>query len=195
MRSLTVYCSASTSIDPGFTPAAEMTGRAIAERGIELVYGGGSVGLMGVVARSCKEAGGRVRGVITRHLLDAEQGWDGCDELHIVDTMRERKRIMLEEGEGFLVLPGGIGTYEEFFETFVGRLLEEHHHPIGILNDKGYFDPLLQILEHGIEHNFITAPTLGLLRFGTDPTTLIGELVESEAVEIDPDSFYPSRSG
>jgi hypothetical protein len=195
MQSITVYCSASTSIDPSFTPAAELAGRTLAERDIELVYGGGSVGLMGVLARACKEAGGRVTGVITKHLLKAEQGWDGCDELLVVDTMRDRKRIMLERGEGFLVLPGGIGTYEEFFETFVARLLEEHRCPIGILNDQGYFDPLIQILNHGIEHSFITAPTLALVQFGDDPVALIDTLLEAKAVEIDPDRFYPSRSG
>lgn len=195
MKSITVYCSASTSIDPCYAPAAELVGRTLAERDIELVYGGGSVGLMGVLARTCKEAGGIVRGVITKHLLEAEQGWGGCDELLVVDTMRDRKRIMSEGGEGFLVLPGGIGTYEEFFETLVGRLLEEHAFPIGILNHNGYFDPLRQILEHGIKHRFITPPTLALVQFGDEPVALIDALIETETIEIDPDRFYPSRSG
>ena len=194
MRSITVYCSASTSIDPMFSDAAELVGKTLAQREIELIYGGGAVGLMGVVARECKKAGGRVTGVITKQLIKAEQGWDGCDELLVVDTMRERKKIMLERGEGFLVLPGGIGTYEEFFETFVARLLEEHQCPIGILNDHGYFDPLVQILDHGIEHRFITAPTLALVRFSDDPVRLIDDLIASETIEIDPDHFYPSRS-
>lgn len=194
MQSMTVYCAASSSIDPKFQSAAEAAGQALAERNIELIYGGGSVGLMGVVARSCKEAGGRVTGVITKRLLNAEQGWNGCDELLVVDTMRERKRIMMERGEGFLVLPGGIGTYEEFFETFVARLLEEHHAPIGILNDHGYFDPLIQILEHGVEHRFITAPTMALVHFGDEPISLIETLVGTETIKIDPDRFYPSRS-
>lgn len=195
MKSITVYCSASTGLEPIYYETAERVGRAIAERGIELVYGGGGIGLMGSVARSCKAAGGRVTGVITEHLLTMEQGWSGCDELLVVPTMRERKHGMIERAEGFLVLPGGIGTYEEFFEVLVGRLLEEHPHPIGILNDQNYFEPLVSILEHGIEHRFIARPTLDLVRFGTDPDTLLDDLIAHERVEIDPDRFYPARSG
>jgi len=195
MKSITLYCSASTSLDPGYYSTAERVGRAIAERGLELVYGGGGIGLMGSAARSCKEAGGRVTGIITEHLLTMEQGWKGCDELHVVDSMRERKRLMMERGEGFLILPGGIGTYEEFFEVLVARLLEEHHHPIGILNDQGYYDPLLALLEHGFEQRFIARPTMRLIQCGTDPDALIDALVTADAVEVDPDTFYPARSG
>ena len=195
MKSITVYCSASTSLEPEYYQTAERVGEAIARHGIELVYGGGGIGLMGSVARSCKAAGGRVTGIITDHLLTMEQGWDGCDELLVVPTMRERKHQMMERAEGFLVLPGGIGTYEEFFEVLVARLLEEHHHPIGVLNDRDYFAPLVAILEHGIEHRFISRPTLGLIRFGKDPEALLEELLAAEHVEIDPDRFYPARSG
>ncbi|MCH2143525.1 MAG: TIGR00730 family Rossman fold protein [Phycisphaerales bacterium] len=194
MKSITVYCSASSSLDPGYYQTAEVVGRTLAERGIEMVYGGGGVGLMGAAARSCKAAGGRVTGVITEHLMTMEQGWAGCDELMVVESMRERKRLMMERAEGFLVLPGGIGTYEEFFEVLVGRLLEEHEFPIGILNDQDYFAPLRAILEHGIEHRFISAPTLGLVHFGSDPVALIDTLLQAERVEIDPDRFYPARS-
>ena len=195
MKSITIYCSASTSLEPEYYETAELVGRTLAERGIELVYGGGGIGLMGAVAKSCKSAGGTVTGVITEHLMTMEQGWTGCDELLVVGTMRERKHLMMERAEGFLVLPGGIGTYEEFFEVLVARLLEEHPHPIGILNDRNYFDPLISILEHGIEHRFIARPTLRLMQIGVDPVALIDALVASETVEIDPDRFYPARSG
>ena len=195
MKSITLYCSASSSLDPAYYAMAERVGRAIAERGLELVYGGGGIGLMGSAAKSCKEAGGRVTGIITEHLMTMEQGWAGCDELQIVDSMRERKRQMMERGEGFLILPGGIGTYEEFFEVLVARLLEEHHHPIGILNDQGYYDPLLELLEHGFEQRFIARPTMRLIQCGTDPEALIDALVTADAVEVDPDTFYPARSG
>ena len=194
MKSITVYCSASSSLDEAYYQTAEVVGRALAERGIEMVYGGGGVGLMGAAARSCKAAGGTVTGVITEHLMTMEQGWTGCDELLVVDSMRERKHQMIRRAEGFLVLPGGIGTYEEFFEVLVGRMLEEHAFPIGILNDRNYFEPLRAILEHGIEHRFISGPTLELVHFGTDPAELIDELIAAEAVEIDPDRFYPARS-
>ena len=179
MKSITVYCSASSSLDEAYYETAEVVGRTLAERGIEMVYGGGGVGLMGAAARSCKAAGGTVTGVITEHLMTMEQGWTGCDELLVVGTMRERKHLMMERAEGFLVLPGGIGTYEEFFEVLVARLLEEHPHPIGILNDRNYFDPLISILEHGIEHRFIARPTLGLMQIGVDPVALIDALIAS----------------
>lgn len=194
MQTMTVFCSASSGIDPVYNDAARRTGEVLAERGIELVYGGGAVGLMGETARACKAAGGRVTGVITQHLLDSEQGWTGCDELLVVETMQERKRQMMDRGEGFLALPGGLGTYEEFFETLVARLLEEHRKPIGVLNDRGHFDPLREMFTHGIEHRFITRPTLRLVHFGTDPADLVDLLVRTETVEIDPEEFYPSKS-
>ena len=104
LRSLTLYCSSSTSLDPHFAVAAREAGRLAAERGMTLVYGGGGIGLMGEAARAAKAAGGRVEGVITQKLLDYEQGWDGCDEMIVVDTMRERKRILMERGDAFLTL-------------------------------------------------------------------------------------------
>ena len=109
LRSLTLYCSSSRSLDPHFAVAARTAGELCARRGITLVYGGGGLGLMGEAARACKAAGGRVEGIITRKFLDLEQGWDGCDELVVVETMRERKRLLVERAGGFLVLPGASG--------------------------------------------------------------------------------------
>ena len=195
MNSITVYCSASEGLDKGFNHAAEEVGRLLAEHGIELVYGGGAVGLMGVIAKACKAAGGKVTGIITEHLLKSEQGWDGCDELIIVDSMRQRKRQLVELAEGFMVLPGGLGTYEEFFETLVGRLLEEHQKPIGILNARGHFDPMMAMLQDGIDKRFITEPTMELVHVDDDAASLLKRLIESTPVEIDPDRFYPARSG
>ena len=195
MRSITVYCSASEGLDKGFNDAADKVGRLLAENGIELVYGGGAVGLMGVIARACKTAGGKVTGIITEHLMESEQGWDGCDELIIVDSMRQRKRQLVDLAEGFLVLPGGLGTYEEFFETLVGRLLEEHRKPIGILNDRGHFDPMMAMLRDGIDKGFITEPTMELVLIDDDATSLLQRLIAMKPVEIDPDRFYPARSG
>lgn len=195
MNSITVYCSASEGLDSGFNDAAETVGRLLAENGIELVYGGGAVGLMGVTAKACKAAGGKVTGIITEHLMASEQGWDGCDELIIVDSMRQRKRQLVELADGFMVLPGGLGTYEEFFETLVGRLLEEHQKPIGILNDRGHFDPMMAMLQDGIDKRFITEPTMELVHVDDDAASLLKRLIESTPVEIDPDRFYPARSG
>ncbi len=155
MQAITVYCSSSTFIDPDFHQPAIDVGRELAQRKLTLVYGGGSVGLMGEIARACRNAGGRVVGVITRKLVAMEKADHQCDELIIVDTMRERKRLLAERGDAFLILPGGVGTYEEFFEILVGRHLEEHAKPIGVVNSRGYYNPLIAMIEHGIEHRFI----------------------------------------
>jgi hypothetical protein len=177
MHAITVYCSSSTWLDPQFHDEAALVGRELALRGIELVYGGGSVGLMGELARSARAAGGRVTGIITRALMDRELGWHGCDELVVVDTMRERKKLLTERGGGFIVLPGGVGTYEEFFEVLVGRKLGEHDKPIGIINAHGYYNPLIGMVQHGIEHRFIEPALLDLFTIDPDPLVVIESLL------------------
>ena len=191
MKSITVYCASSTNLAPHFAETARQVGDLLADRGIDLVYGGGSIGLMGEIARAMHARGGHVTGIITRHLLEAEQGWQGCDELLVVDTMRERKRLLVEKGEAFLVLPGGLGTYEEFFETLVGRQLKEHAKPIGIVNDRGYFNPLVAMIEHGIEERFIKPAVNELFTIDPDPETVIRWLETAPPVEIDPQRFLP----
>lgn len=177
MRAITVYCSSSRVLEPHFALAARRVGFDLARRGLTLVYGGGSVGLMGEVARAAKAKGGRVEGIITQQLLDLEQGWDGCDELVVVDSMRERKRLLEDRGDAFLILPGGIGTFEEFFEILVGRHLGNHAKPIGVVNDHGYYDPLVTLIEHGIEHKFIKESARDLMTVGADPERLLDALV------------------
>ncbi|MGI9123461.1 MAG: TIGR00730 family Rossman fold protein, partial [Mycobacterium sp.] len=154
-RSVTVYCSSSSAVEPHFADEARSLGRAIAAAGLEFVYGGGSIGLMGQSARSCKAHGGRVVGIITAKLDELEGGWRGCDELQIVEGMQERRARMMDLGVAFDVLPGGLGTYEEFFEVLVGRQLGDHHKPIVIVNQNGYYEPLIAMVDHGIEHKFI----------------------------------------
>ena len=176
MESVTVYCSSSPAIDARFAETARLVGRELASRNLRLVSGGGSSGLMGEVARACVEAGGRVLGVITTHLADLEVAFDGCEELLVVETMRDRKQIMVEEGDGFLVLPGGLGTYEEFFETLVGRVLSEHDKPIGVINDHGYFDPLVAMIDHGIEQRFIRPAIRRLLTVSDEPLSVLDAL-------------------
>lgn len=178
MKSVTIYCSSSASLDPHFTRTAEVVGRELAARGLTLVYGGGSTGLMGDVARACASAGGEVVGVITTYLAGLEVAFEGCTELITVETMRDRKRIMVERGDAFLVLPGGLGTYEEFFETLVGRVLAEHNKPVGIVNDHGYFDPLLAMIDHGIEQKFIRPAIRQLLSIDRDAIAVLHALAE-----------------
>ena len=155
MKSITVYCASSNGIDDSYRAAARQVGEALVKRGISLVFGGGCVGLMGEVARTVREGGGKVVGIITSVLMDMEQGDPDCDELIVVETMRERKKLLVERSDGFIMLPGGIGTYEEFFETLVGRQLGEHNKPIGIVNTFNFYRPLLDLFEHGEESNFI----------------------------------------
>ncbi|MAD19608.1 MAG: TIGR00730 family Rossman fold protein [Planctomycetaceae bacterium] len=191
MKSVTVYCSSSSSLDPHFTRTAEIVGREIANRGSTLVYGGGSTGLMGDVARACAAAGGEVVGVITSHLATLEVAFEGCTELVTVETMRERKRIMVERGDAFLVLPGGLGTYEELFETLVGRVLSEHDKPMGIVNDHGYFDPLLAMIEHGIEQKFIRPAIRRLLSIDRDAVKVLHALATDRGHGLSPSDLIP----
>jgi len=173
MASVTVYCSSSTHLDPDFHEPAVIVGAELARRGITLVYGGGCVGLMGEIARAARAGGGRVIGIITRRLMDAERADHGCDELIVVETMRERKTLLAQRADGFLVLPGGIGTYEEFFEVLVARQLGEHDKPIGVINSHGYFNPLIAMIEHGIEHRFIKSGTRSRFFMHPEPRPVI----------------------
>jgi len=178
MSAVTVFCSASSGLDPRFHAVAQRTGAAIASHGLALVYGGGGVGLMGEIARAAKEGGATVVGVTTRRLVDLEQAWTECDDLIVADTMRERKRLLELHGDAFLVLPGGLGTYEELFEMLVGRVLGEHDKPIGIVNAHGYYNPLVAMVEHGIEHRFIHERARDLFRIDPDADVVLGMVRE-----------------
>ncbi len=173
-----VFCGSSPGNSPEFTRAARTVGRLLAERDIELVYGGGRVGLMGIVADATLEAGGRVIGVIPEALATKEVVHDGLTELHIVPGMHERKALMATRSSAFLTLPGGIGTFEEFFEILSWEALGIHRKPIGLLNVVGYFDPLVEMLEHGIRREFIRRGYLEALLCSQAPDELISRLLE-----------------
>ncbi len=143
---------------------------------MNLVYGGGGIGLMGEVARTAQRSGAHVTGIITEQFLSLEQGWTGCDELVVVDSMRERKRQLEERGDGFAILAGGLGTWEEFFETLVGRVIGRHTKPIGLLNTSGFADPLWQLVSHGVEHGFVRSAARDLLWMESDPHLLAQRL-------------------
>jgi hypothetical protein len=150
---------------------------------------------MGEVAISAASGGATVTGVITHKLVEHEQANNDCDELIVVDTMQERRTIMMERGDGYLVLPGGIGTYEEFFEVLVGRQLGDHIKPIGIVNINGYFDPLHNMLEHGIEHQFIRPALRGLVFMDPCPDTVLNHIIENKGEELSPSAILPMHSG
>lgn len=162
-RCITVFCASSNAVPQVYQEAAAELGRAIAVEGWTLIYGGGSFGLMGVVSKSAKDAGGRVVGVIPQKLLELEAANHACDELLVVDDMRQRKALLDSRCDAFITLPGGIGTLEELFEMLVGRYLGFHEKPIVLVNINRFFDPLVELLRHGIEQNFIHERTRELL--------------------------------
>lgn len=155
MPSVTVYCSSSTHVPEAYFLAAAELGRAIAELGWELVYGGNAVGCMGALANAVRKGGGRVVGITPQILVDRGIADHRSDELIVTLGMRERKALMEERGDAFIALPGGLGTFEEIFEIIVGRLLGVHIKPVVLLNIAGYYDPLLAMIQHGIEQRFI----------------------------------------
>jgi uncharacterized protein (TIGR00730 family) len=176
-RAICVFCGSRAGAQVAYCDQARLVGQELALRGIELVFGGGQVGLMGAVADGALEAGGRVVGVIPEPLAVKEVAHQGLNELHVVANMHERKAMMMRLSSAFLTLPGGVGTFEEFFEILSWATLGLHGLPLGVLNVAGYFDPLLAMLEHGANEGFINRDHLGLLRVATGPQLLIDELL------------------
>jgi uncharacterized protein (TIGR00730 family) len=177
--SLCVYCGSRHGTGAAFVDLAARVGRWIGEHGGQLVYGGGNNGLMGVLADATLAAGGRVVGVIPRALVEREFAKRDCTELHVVDNMHQRKGLMAERADAFLALPGGIGTFEEFFEAWTWRQLGYHDKPIGLLNAGGYYEPLLAFLRSSVQHGFMSDWQMELLMVGQDPAALLPQLVQA----------------
>ena len=175
--SICVYCGSRIGERPEFDSAAKAVGHWIGERGGQLVYGGGRTGLMGSVANATREAGGRVVGIIPQALVDKELANHASDELHVVQTMHERKAMMAERSGAFLALPGGIGTFEELFEVWTWRQLGYHDKPIGILNVEKYYDSLLGFLNQSVCDGFMSEWQMGLVRTGARVDELLLWLV------------------
>jgi uncharacterized protein (TIGR00730 family) len=187
-----VFCGSARGARAEYVAAARRVGAALARSGLGLVYGGGRVGLMGVVADAALAEGGRVVGVIPEPLAREEIAHDGLTELHVVPGMHERKALMARRSAGFLMLPGGIGTFEEFFEILTWAALGLHRKPIGVLNVGGYFAPLLRLLDHAVAEGFVRPAHLALLLVSADPEALVAGLRTHEPpppgpVWIDPD--------
>lgn len=177
--SLCVYCGSRSGSTPAFAGLAKRVGTWIGYNGGQLVYGGGRNGLMGILADSTLDAGGRVIGVIPKALVEKEWAHQGCTELHIVDNMHDRKRIMADHADAFLTLPGGIGTFEEFFEVWTWRQLGYHHKPVGLLNLDGYYDGLLAFLATAVGTGFMSDKLMNLIQTGNDVVPLLPNLVSS----------------
>ncbi len=176
--SLCVYCGSRLGADTAFTDMARTVGRWIGERGGQLVYGGGNNGLMGVMATEALAAGARVVGIIPQSMVEREWAKRDCTELHVVDNMHQRKAMMAERADAFLALPGGIGTFEEFFEAWTWRQLGFHAKPVGLLNAGGYYAQLLAFLRQTVTHGFMNDWQLDLITVGTDPLELLPRLVQ-----------------
>jgi uncharacterized protein (TIGR00730 family) len=176
LSSVAVYCGSSPGADPGFAAAAASLGRLLATREIGLVYGGGHVGLMGVLADAVLRQGGEVHGVITRALEEKEIAHQGLTTLQVVETMHERKAAMADKSDGFIMLPGAFGTLDEFFEVVTWTQLGIHAKPCGILNVNGYFDPLLMLLETATRQRFLLPAHRDLVVAEADPAALIERL-------------------
>ena len=173
---VTVYASSSERIDRAYFPIAEELGRCIAQRGWELVWGGGRYGLMGALSRSARAAGGRTRGVILQQFIDKNVHCTESHEMQSVGDMRMRKRGLDENGDAFVALPGGLGTMEELLEVLSFRQLGFHHKPIVVLNARGYWDPLLAMLERGFAEGFIQSHFRGIYSVASTPVEVVQQI-------------------
>ena len=180
LRTLCVYCGASSGHAPVYADAARLLGKTLADYQITLVYGGGRVGLMGIVADAVMNAGGKVIGVIPKALMDTEVGHEHISELRVVKDMHERKALMAEHADAFIALPGGLGTLEELFETLTWAQLGFHEKPIGLLNVNGFYDGLVDFLAHQIREGFLRTEHAQLLFNESDASTLIEQLASFE---------------
>lgn len=185
MKRICVFCGSNVGAIPEYVETARTLGTLLAERSIGLVYGGAHVGLMGAVAEAALAAGGEVIGVIPQSLVDKEIAHRGLTELQIVGSMHERKARMAELGDGFLALPGGCGTFEEFFEIVTWAQLGMHAKPIGLLNVAGFYDALLALLEHSIAEKFIVPSHRALVLDDDNPARLL-ERMENYVPTIRP---------
>ena len=183
MKRVCVFCGSNAGIRPEYGIAAQGLATVLARRGLGLVYGGGKVGLMGMLADSMLEAGGEVIGVIPQSLVAKEVAHRGVTELRIVDTMHQRKALMNELSDAFIALPGGFGTLDEFFEILTWSQLGIHGKPSGLLNVSGYFDSLLAMLDHAVTERFLRPAHRELVIADIDADSLVQRLVSFSPVQ------------
>jgi uncharacterized protein (TIGR00730 family) len=181
---LCVYCGSSDAVDRQYREAASELGASLAQAGIEVIYGGGRVGLMGLLADAALAAGGVVTGIIPARLRDAELAHEGATELIVVDSMHERKRVMVERADAFAILPGGIGTLDETFEILSWKQLNLHEKPIFVVDVAGYWAPLCALLDHIIAQNFARPQTRVLFEVVPGVPALMAALALAHASRL-----------
>jgi uncharacterized protein (TIGR00730 family) len=180
IRNICVFCGSRPGGDPAFLEAGAALGRAIAERGLTLVYGGARVGVMGAVAEAALAAKGRVIGVIPKSLVSKEIAHDNLSELYLTESMHDRKDRMITLSDAFISMAGGFGTYDELFETLTLAQIGLHEKPNGLLDTKGYFQPLLALVRHTIAHEFAAPQHEGLFVIESDPVKLLDAILAWE---------------
>jgi uncharacterized protein (TIGR00730 family) len=187
MKSICIFCGANFNGDPVLKQAVEQLAATMAANNITLVYGGGNVGVMGLLADAMLKDGGKVVGIIPQFLMDKEVGHKGITELHIVENMHQRKQMMNDLCDGIIMLPGGFGTLEEFFEVLTWLQLGLHNHPVGILNVNGFYDPLLKQMDVMVEQRFLKPANRALVLTSTNPDELISLM---DNCNINPDEVW-----
>ncbi len=184
MQALTVFCGANTGSDPVYTEVARQMGHLLASEGIALVYGGGKVGLMGVIADAVLEKGGKVIGVIPHFLAHKEVEHTGVTEMHYSETMHERKMRMFELSDGAIAMPGGFGTLDELFELCTWAQLGHHEKPLAILNVNGFYDTLLQFLNRVVSDGFLKIENRGIILDAAQPTEVLKKMRNYQPVHV-----------
>lgn len=184
MKSICVFCGSSAGSDEAYAHATQLFGAAIARRGLTLVYGGGNVGLMGIVADSALAHGGKVIGVIPQALVKRELAHRGLTELHVVNSMHERKALMADLADGFVALPGGFGTLDEFCEIVTWAQLGLHAKPCGVLNVKSFFDPFLAQIDRAVAEQFVQPEHRALLLVEESPESLLERMPQFQPPKV-----------
>jgi uncharacterized protein (TIGR00730 family) len=185
LKSVCVFCGSNPGIDPIYVQAARGLGNAIASRGMTLVYGGGRVGLMGAIAEAVLGVGGKVIGVIPEGLKRRELAFEAATELYVVDTMHERKQQMADLSDGFIAMPGGFGTFEEFCEVITWAQLGVHTKPCGLLNVKGYYDHLLALFDHAVAEELLQKRNRSIVLTESEPQALLDAMARYKAPAVD----------
>lgn len=185
MKRICVYCGSSPGESPEYMEAARILGRELVKRDITLVYGGAHVGIMGEIADTVLAAGGEVIGIMPKALADKEIAHNGLTELRVVGSMHERKAMMADLSDGFIALPGGMGTLEEIFEVLTWSQLGYHRKPCSLLNIKGYYDSLTQFLDHTVEEGFVKSVHRGMILIEDNTEKLLDLMAEYESPKVD----------
>lgn len=194
LSSLCVFCGSAPGSDPDFVAHAHALGALLAQRGIRLVYGGGGTGMMGAVADGALAHGGAITGIITRQLVDKELAHPKVADMRVVESMHDRKAAMSALADGFVALPGGYGTLDEFFEIMAWAQLGIHAKPVGMLNTNGFYTPLWEFLDHADARAFLRVRHHSAIAFESDPTTLLDRLCSRASSSVRPQGINPQGS-